>query len=106
MKLINFKEFKRKEHERREVGKSLTEQKKRKEEIEIKEAMDERAKDKENDRLALEKVRAQIAQDREEKAARFAATKKAADDERDEKIRLELLKKAQEAEKLAAQRRF
>jgi hypothetical protein len=87
------------------VGKSLSEHKRRKDELEMKEAIEERAKDRENDRVALEKVRAQIAQDRADKAARFATMKKEADEEREEKMRLELLKKAQEAEKLAAQRR-
>ncbi len=87
------------------MGKSLSEHKRRKDELEMKEAIEERAKDRENDRVALEKVRAQIAQDRADKAARFATMKKEADEEREEKMRLELLKKAQEAEKLAAQRR-
>lgn len=84
----------------------MNEHKRRKDELEMKEAMEERAKDKENDRMALERVRAQIAQDRAEKAARFATLKKEADEEREEKNRLELLKKSQEAEKLAAERRY
>jgi len=65
------KKEKQQELERRNVGKALQKSQQEKKDNELKEWANNRAKEKEEERLAREKVRALIAQDRAERAAKY-----------------------------------
>ncbi|XP_050720084.1 UBX domain-containing protein 4-like [Eriocheir sinensis] len=65
-------EEKQKEIDRRKMGQEMAKKKMQQEQEEIRAAARERRKDKEEDRLARERVKAQIAADRAEKEARAA----------------------------------
>lgn len=92
------------EQTRREAGKALQEFKRKQEEDSLKKAAQERRKDKEEEKLARERVKAQIAQDRAERKARFEAQRLEEQADKDEREREALVKKAAEAEALAAAR--
>uniref|UniRef100_UPI00398E4BED UBX domain-containing protein 4 isoform X2 n=1 Tax=Pristiophorus japonicus TaxID=55135 RepID=UPI00398E4BED len=79
------------EIERRKVGKGMAEFKRKKEADRTKRILEERSRDKEEERLARERIRQQIALDRAERAARYAKTKEEA----------EAAKKASELERQA-----
>lgn len=66
---------KREEIERRKLGKALQQAQQSRQDAELKEWAINRAKEKEEERLAKERVRAQIAQDRAERAAKFQQEK-------------------------------
>ncbi|XP_054724413.1 UBX domain-containing protein 4-like isoform X2 [Uloborus diversus] len=83
---------KRREIERRNVGKAVQQAQQTKQENELKEWARSRAKEKEEERLAREKVKAMIAQDRAERAAKYQLTKEA---EQAEKERLAQVREAQ-----------
>lgn len=92
---------KSKEKERREVGRNLGQLRQWKDEHDAKEVQDQMKKDKEEDRKAKERVKAQIAKDREERHRRFAKEK----DDRDkvkEEARIAKLRQEQEAKDRAA----
>merc|ERR1711948_85217 len=59
------------ETERREMGKNIQAMKKKQEDDEIRKAAEERQKEKEEQRLALIKIKEQIAQDRAERSQKF-----------------------------------
>ncbi len=63
----------------------------------------DRQKDKEEERIARQKVKEQIAQDRAERAARFNADKKAREEKMEERERQRLQEEAKKAEEMAAQ---
>lgn len=67
---------------RRNMGKAMQQAQLSKKEAEMKEWAKNRAKEKEEERLAREKVKAMIAQDRAEQAARYQRVKEAEDAER------------------------
>lgn len=81
------------EIERRSVGKALQKAQQEKHDNELKEWAKNRAKEKEEERIAREKVRSLIAQDRAERAARYQQTKGA---EQAEKERLAKVLEEQE----------
>lgn len=95
---------KAKERERRELGQTLSDLKRKREEEEMIKAAQERRKDKEEERLAREKIKAQIAQDRENRAARFDAVKQAELEAKSERERRMREQEAEEAQRLAAER--
>merc|ERR1712166_1229143 len=77
-------------------GKSVAGNKKKNEDAEFRKAAEERQKDKEESRLALIKIKEQIAQDRAERSDKFKNEKL----EREEKLKdQEMLKLAEEAKK-------
>ena len=89
------------ELERRNVGKALQKAQQDKQDNELKEWAKNRAKEKEEERLAREKVRALIAQDKADRAARYQQSKEA---EQAEWQRLAKIKEEQErAARTAAQ---
>ncbi|KAM3917145.1 UBX domain-containing protein 4 [Leptodactylus fuscus] len=95
------KEIKR-EIERRKVGKDMLEYKRKQEDEQARRALEERNREKAEDRAARERIRQQIAQDRADRAAKFAKSK-----EEQEAIRAAELQARQaemEARKEAAQR--
>jgi len=63
-------EAKEREVSRREIGKSLTTAKVQQQEKEMKQILEKKLKDKQEDRVAKQRVREQIAQDKAERAAR------------------------------------
>merc|ERR1712238_352145 len=84
------------EGERREMGKNVAANKKKTEDDEFRKAAEERQKDKEVTRLALIKVKEQIAQDRAARSDKFNKEKL----EREEKRKDQEMKKlAEEAKK-------
>ncbi|XP_073401656.1 UBX domain-containing protein 4 [Dendrobates tinctorius] len=68
------KEIKR-EIERRKVGKDMLEYKRKQEDDQARRALEERNREKAEDKAARERIIQQIAQDRADRAARFAKTK-------------------------------
>lgn len=74
---------KKQELERRNVGKALQRAQQEQKDNELKEWAKNRAKEKEEERVAREKVRALIAQDRAERAARYQQSKDAEQAERE-----------------------
>ncbi|CAN2389018.1 UBX domain protein 4 [Pristimantis euphronides] len=95
------KEIKR-EIERRKVGKDMLEYKRKQEDEQARRALEERNREKAEDRAARERIIQQIAQDRADRAARFARSK-----EEQEAIRAAELQARQaesEARREAAQR--
>ncbi|KAM4626627.1 UBX domain-containing protein 4 [Discoglossus pictus] len=65
----------KKEIERRKSGKDMLEFKRKHEDDILKKALEERNREKAEDKAARERIRQQIAQDRADRAARFAKTK-------------------------------
>jgi len=92
------------EMERRVQGKNLQEFKRQQEETEAKRHADERKKDKAEEAAARERVRAQIAQDRAEKAAKFNQLQQEEDERRKQRELEKQQQAAAEAERLAAAR--
>ncbi|KAM4025119.1 UBX domain-containing protein 4 [Anomaloglossus baeobatrachus] len=68
------KEIKR-EIERRKVGKDMLEYKRKQEDDQARRALEERNREKAEDKAARERIKQQIAQDRADRAAKFAKTK-------------------------------
>ncbi|XP_063789828.1 UBX domain-containing protein 4 [Pseudophryne corroboree] len=95
------KEIKR-EVERRKVGKDMLEYKKKQEDEQAKRALEERNREKAEDKAALERIRQQIAQDRADRAARFAKSKE--EQEAAKVAELQARQAEMEARKEAAQR--
>jgi len=89
------------EMERREVGRNMSEMKRRREEEEATKLAEERRKDKEEERAARERVRQQIEQDRQERAAKWSQAK---EEELQKKKETEA-KAMEEAARLADQER-
>jgi len=92
------------EMERRTEGKNLQEFKRQQEEMEAKRNAEERKKDKAEEAAAKERVRAQIAQDRAEKAAKFNQLQQEEDEKRKQKELEKQQQAAAEAERLVAAR--
>ncbi|MEE6489093.1 hypothetical protein FKM82_015482 [Ascaphus truei] len=69
----------KKEIDRRKTGKEMLEYKRKQEDDMAKRALDERNREKAEDKAALDRIRQQIAQDRADRAARFANSKKESD---------------------------
>jgi len=92
------------EMERRELGKNLAEMKKKREEDEIRQAAEERRQAKVEERIALQKVKEQIAQDRAEKTERFNREKNERDEKRKELEKEKLIEEARKAEQLLRER--
>ncbi|XP_069838747.1 UBX domain-containing protein 4 isoform X3 [Dendropsophus ebraccatus] len=65
----------KKEIERRKLGKDMLEYKRKQEDDQAKRALEERNREKAEDKAARERIRQQIAQDRADRAARFAKNK-------------------------------
>jgi len=95
---------KSKEMERRELGKAMLEMKRSKEEKELRDAAMQRRKDKEEDKKALERVRAQMEQDKLDKKRKYEAEKAAESEARAEREKEALRVAAEEAQQLAADR--
>jgi len=92
------------ETERRELGKNLQEFKRAQEETEAKRHAEERKKDKAEEAAARERVRAQIAQDRAEKAAKFNQLQQEEEQNKKQRDLEKQQQAAAEAERLAAAR--
>lgn len=92
------------EVERRKLGQVLQEQKKNKEESELREAAVQRRKDKEEEKKAREAVKAAIEQDRLARKVKYDAQKKESDEKRKEAERANLAASAAAAELSAAER--
>ena len=90
--------------ERRALGKNLQEFKRQQEEENIKRQAEERRKEKAEAAQARERVRAQIAQDRAEKAAKFNQLQQEEEDKRIQREAEQRQQQAAEAERLAAAR--
>lgn len=98
---------KAKETERRRIGQQIAEQKRIREEKELLDAAKEKRKDKASDAEHLKKLRAQIAQDRANRAKHFETVSKEEKEANDEKIRkIKDEKLREEREKLEEQRRM
>merc|ERR1719188_1475079 len=82
----------------------MLERKRLQEEKELKEAAAQRRKDKEEERLARERVKAQLEQDKLDKRVKFQAEKVAAEESRREKEKEALAAQAEQAEIRAAER--
>ena len=95
---------KMREQERRHLGQQMSELKRRQEDDAIRAAAEERRKDKEEQKLAKDKIRKQIEQDRLERAEKFSAEKDAAKNVREEKERAALAAAAKKAEQEIAAR--
>merc|ERR1719347_2452974 len=95
---------KSKEMERRELGKAMLEMKRSKEEKELRDAAMQRRKDKEEDKKALERVRAEMEQDKLDKKRKYEAEKAAESEARAEREKEALRVAAEEAQQLAADR--
>merc|ERR1712172_466567 len=89
------------ESERREMGKQVAANKKKNEDAEFRKAAEERQKDKEESRLALIKIKEQIAQDRAERSDKFNKEKLEREEKRKDQ---EMQKLAEEAEQVAIER--
>ena len=100
-----FQKEKNSELERRELGKNIQEMKEKQKADEFRQAAEDRRKAKEEDRIALQKVKEQIAQDRAEKADRFNREKAERDEKRKELEREKLVEDARKAEELLRERR-
>ena len=95
---------KNQEIERRKLGQALLEQKRMKEEEEVRKAALERKKDKEEEKKAREAVKAAIEQDRLARKAKYDEEKAAADERRAEAERANLAAAAAAAHVSAAER--
>ena len=95
---------KNQEIERRKLGQALLEQKRMKEEEEVRKAALERKKDKEEEKKAREAVKAAIEQDRLARKAKYDEEKAAADERRAEAERANLAAAAAAAQVSAAER--
>jgi len=95
---------KAKERERRELGQTMQDKKRKQDEDNMKEMAAQRRKDKEADRVAKERVKAAIEQDRVDRAAKFNKEKAASDERRKEKEKKQLAEQAARAEIDAANR--
>ena len=82
----------------------MLERKRLQEEKELKDAAAQRRKDKEEEKLARERVKAQLEQDKLDKRMKFQAEKAAEEEERKEREKVALAAQAEQAEKLAAER--
>ena len=82
----------------------MLERKRLQEEKELKDAAAQRRKDKEEEKLAQERVKAQLEQDKLDKRMKFQAEKAAEEEERKEREKVALAAQAEQAEKLAAER--
>lgn len=69
----------KKEIERRKLGKDMLEYKRKQEDDQARRALEERNREKAEDKAARERIRQQIAQDRADRAARFAKSKEEQD---------------------------
>ncbi|XP_068102021.1 UBX domain-containing protein 4 isoform X2 [Hyperolius riggenbachi] len=69
----------RREVERRKTGKEMLEYKRKQEDDQARRALEERNKEKAEEKAARERIRQQIAQDRADRAARYAKTKEEQD---------------------------
>jgi len=95
---------KKKEIERRDQGKLMRESVVNREEQEALKAAQERKKEKADDKAAMEAVRAQIKQDREERKAKYDADKEAEIMRKKDQERKLLAEKAAQAEKAVIER--
>merc|ERR1712037_1023818 len=92
------------EAERREMGKQVAANKKKNEEAEFRKAAEERQKDKEESRLALIKIKEQIAQDRAERSDKFNKEKLEREEKRKDQEMQKLAEEAKKAEQVAIER--
>ncbi|KAB5576767.1 hypothetical protein PHYPO_G00202260 [Pangasianodon hypophthalmus] len=92
----------KKEIERRKLGKDMLDFKRKQEEEKTKRMLEERNREKAEEKAARERVKQQIAQDRAERAARYAKTQEEADAAR--AAALQARQAEQEMKKEAAQR--
>lgn len=92
------------EAERRNLGKNIQAMKQKQADDEIRKAAEERQKEKEEQRLAKQKIMEQIAQDRAERAEKYKKEKDERDEKMKEKQRQKLVAEAEKAEKMAAER--
>ncbi|KAG7331472.1 hypothetical protein KOW79_005441 [Hemibagrus wyckioides] len=92
----------KKEIERRKLGKEMLDFKRKQEEEKTKRILEERNREKAEEKAARERVKQQIAQDRAERAARYAKTQEEADAAR--AAALQARQAEQEIKKEAAQR--
>jgi len=92
------------ESERREMGKLVAENKKKNEDAEFRKAAEERQKEKEESRLALIKIKEQIAQDRAERSDKFNKEKLEREEKRKDQEMQKLAEEAKKAEQLAIER--
>ncbi|MCJ8732228.1 hypothetical protein PDJAM_G00208890 [Pangasius djambal] len=92
----------KKEIERRKLGKEMLDFKRKQEEEKTKRILEERNREKAEEKAARERVKQQIAQDRAERAARYAKTQEEADAAR--AAALQARQAEQEMKKEAAQR--
>jgi len=95
---------KNQEIERRNLGQALAEQKKKKEEADLREAALERKKDKEEEKKAREAVKAAIEQDRQQRKMKYDTGKREAEEKRKEAERETLAASAEAAMVSAAER--
>jgi len=92
------------EAERREMGKQVAANKKKNEDAEFRKAAEERQKDKEESRLALIKIKEQIAQDRAERSDKFNKEKLEREEKRKDQEMQKLAEEAKKAEQVAIER--
>jgi len=92
------------ESERREMGKNVAVNKKKNEDAEFRKAAEERQKDKEESRLALIKIKEQIAQDRAERSDKFNKEKLEREEKRKDQEMQKLAEEAKKAEQVAIER--
>ena len=79
--------------------------KKKNEDAEFRKAAEERQKDKEESRLALIKIKEQIAQDRAERSDKFNKEKLEREEKRKDQEMQKLAEEAKKAEQVAIERR-
>jgi hypothetical protein len=94
------------ESERREMGKSVQDMKRQHEDDELRQVAVDRRNEKEETRMALQKVKEQIAQDRADRAAKFNTEKKVRDEDRQKREKDKLQEEVRKAEQAAADRRY
>ncbi|XP_059154149.1 UBX domain-containing protein 4-like [Physella acuta] len=97
-------EERRRELERRNVGQGVQKLREKQKEVEILEAKKELKKDRDEEKLARQRVKDEIERDRQEKAARFGKDK-AAQSQAEEEARKKKLKEKQAAEAMEQARR-
>lgn len=89
---------------RRDMGKLAQDMKRKQEDESILKAAAEKQKEREEKRLALQKVKEQIAQDRADRAAKFNSEKKEREEQLGQAQQKKLMEEAQKAEQMAAER--
>ena len=87
------------------IGKNVAANKKKNEDAEFRKAAEERQKDKEESRLALIKIKEQIAQDRAERSDKFNKEKLEREEKRKDQEMQKLAEEAKKAEQVAIERR-